>query len=135
MRRFYCFVIFLSLGMVALPAAAQTLIGTVPVQNDAFYLAANNVTNKTYVVNTCGTDPNCGGNARTVTVIDGLTNDVTATITAQLRPEFVVANTVTNKIYVSNRGSNTVSVIDGATNTVTATIPVGSHPRSRMSIL
>jgi YVTN family beta-propeller protein len=127
MRRFYCFVLFLSLGLAALPSAAQTLIGTVNVGNDAFYLAANNVTNNTYVVNTCGSDPNCGGNG-TVTVINGLTNNVTATITAQLRPEFVVANSVTNKIYVSNRGSNTVSVIDGATNTVIATIPVGSHP-------
>ncbi len=129
MRRFYCLVLFLSLSVVAFPAAAQTMLGTVNVGNDAYYLAANNVTNKVYVVNTCGNDPNCGSNSpATVTVIDGLTHNVTATITVGLFAEFVVANTVTNKIYVTNRHSNSVSVIDGASNTVVATIPVGRNP-------
>ena len=111
-----------------LPAAAQTLLATVPVGQDAYYLAANAVTNKIYVVNTCGSDPNCGSGPGTVTVINGLTNTVDATITVGMFPEFLVVNPVTNKIYVTNRHSNTVSVINGATNTVTTTIPVGSHP-------
>jgi YVTN family beta-propeller protein len=111
-----------------LPAAAQTLLATVAVGQDAFFLAANAVTNKIYVVNTCGSDPSCGGGPGTVSVINGLTNMVDATITVGMVPEWLVINPVTNKIYVTNRHSNTVSVINGATNTVTATIPVGPHP-------
>ena len=112
-----------------LPAAAQTMLATVPVGQDAFYLAANAVTNKIYVANYCGKDPGCGSaSPGTVTVIDGLTNTVTATITVGIRPPFLLINPVTNKIYVPSRHDNTVSVIDGVTNTVSKTISVGSHP-------
>ena len=112
-----------------LPAAAQVLLATVPVENDAFYLAANAATNKIYVANYCGADPGCGASSPgTVTVIDGRTNTVDATVPVGVRAVWLVINPVTNKIYVTNRHDNTVSVIDGATNTVTTTIPVGSHP-------
>ena len=40
-----------------LPAVAQTLLATVPVGQEAFYLAANAATNKVYVANYCGNDP------------------------------------------------------------------------------
>jgi YVTN family beta-propeller protein len=65
-----------------------------------------------------------------VTVINGLTNTVDATVTVGVRPNFLVINPVTNKIYVTNRRSNSISVINGATNTVTTTLslPLGSHP-------
>jgi len=129
MRRTNLLVLVFSFVVTVLPAAAQTLIATVPVENDAFYLAANPATNKIYVVNTCGTDPGCGSNSPgTVTVIDGVTNTVTATITVGIRAEFLVVNSATNKIYVTNRHDNSVSVINGATNTVIKTISVGSHP-------
>src|SRR5271157_1263070 len=129
MRRTNLLVLLFSFVVTVLPAAAQTLIATVPVENDAFYLAANPATNKIYVVNTCGTDPGCGSNSPgTVTVIDGVTNTVTATITVGIRAEFLVVNSATNKIYVTNRHDNSVSVINGATNTVIKTISVGSHP-------
>src|ERR1035441_3267808 len=130
-----------------LPAAAQTLLATVTVGHDPYYLAANAVTNKVYVANYCGNDPGCGSQSPgTVTVIDGLTNTVDATVTVGRQAAFLVINTVdatvtvgrqaaflvinpvTNKIYVTNRSDNTVSVINGATNTVPSTIPVGSHP-------
>ncbi len=115
--------------LATLPLAAQTLIATVPVQNDNFYLAGNPVTNMVYVTNTCGNDPSCGNSSPgTVSVINGVTNTIAATITVGIRPEFVVINPVTNKVYVSNRRDNTVSVIDGATNTVIKTVTVGSHP-------
>src|ERR1039457_7404166 len=56
-----------------LPAAAQTLLATVTVGHDPYYLAANAVTNKVYVANYCGNDPGCGSQSPgTVTVIDGL---------------------------------------------------------------
>ena len=129
-RAFSIVSLFLFLFAAAiLPAAAQTMLATVPVGQDAFYLAANAVTNKIYVANYCGKDPGCGSaSPGTVTVIDGLTNTVTATITVGIRPPFLLINPVTNKIYVPSRHDNTVSVIDGVTNTVTKTISVGSHP-------
>src|ERR1035438_9467071 len=112
-----------------LPAVAQTLLATVPVGQDGFYLAANPVTNKIYVVNYCGNDPSCGTTTPgTVTVINGLTNTVDATITVGGHPTFVMINPLTNKLYVPNRRDNTVSVINGATNAVINTISVGSHP-------
>ena len=98
-------------------------------QNDAFWLTANPATNTVYVVNTCGPDPSCGGTVPgTVTVVNGANNSVTATINVQIFPEFAVVNSITNKIYVTNRHSNSVSVIDGATNTVIKTIAVGNKP-------
>jgi YVTN family beta-propeller protein len=71
-------------------------------------------------------------------VIDGATNTEIDTdgnpangitrIPVGNRPHLVAVNTITNRIYVANWGSDNVSVIDGATNTVAATIPVGSGP-------
>ena len=128
MRRYTLYVLFFSLAVAVLPAAAQTLIGNVPVGTDPTFVAVNTTTNKIYVPNFCGNDPNCGANSPgTVTVIDGVT-DTTTTITVGEHSEFLVINPSTNKIYVTNRKDNTVSVINGATNTVTTTIPVGSHP-------
>ena len=63
-----------------------------------------------------------------VSVINGTTNTVFATIPVGDDPERLDVNEVTNRIYVPNSGSNTVSVIDGNTNTVIATVPVGSRP-------
>ena len=129
MRRISCLVLVLTVAVAVLPAAAQTLIGSVPVQNGNYYLAANPATDTVYVVNTCGPDPSCSGQAfGTVTVINGTNNTVAATVTVQTFPEFLVINQVTNKIYVTNRNSNTVSVINGATNAVTKTISVGANP-------
>src|ERR1035438_7332599 len=100
------------------PAAAQPLLATVTVGHDPYYLAANAVTNKVYVANYCGNDPGCRSQSPgTVTVIDGLTNTVDATVTVGRQAAFLVINPVTNKIYVTNRSDNTVSVINGATNT------------------
>jgi YVTN family beta-propeller protein len=53
---------------------------------------------------------NAGSN--TVSVIDGTTNTVVATVTVGTTPFGVAANPVTNRIYVTNAGSNTVSVIE-----------------------
>src|SRR5579862_9580999 len=128
-RRLRFFALLAMLATVALPMAAQTLLGTVNVQNSAYYLASNPGTGLLYVVNTCGTDPSCSGSQPgTVTVVNGATNTVLTTITVQFFPEFLVVNPTTNKIYVTNRHSNTVSVINGATNTVIKTVAVGSHP-------
>jgi len=53
---------------------------------------------------------------------------VTATVATAPMPIAAVANSVTNKIYVSNYIANgQVTMIDGATNSTTA-IPVGRTP-------
>jgi YVTN family beta-propeller protein len=122
-------VFILAIATGTLPAAAQTLIATVPVGNDPIGVEANPVTNLVYVANNCGADPNCGTNSPgTVTVINGATNAVVATVTVGIRSGLVAINSVTNKIYVSNCLGNSVSVIDGATNHVTTTVPVGNCP-------
>src|SRR6476469_2284843 len=73
---------------------------------------------------------NSGSN--TISVIDGKTNKVVATIPVGASPHGVVALDSPvggfSTIYVTNSGSNTISVIDGKTNKVVATIPVGASP-------
>ncbi len=126
MRRFQLLLFAFTLTVVALPAAAQTLLATVPVGIAPGYLIFNPVTNKIYVENICGTDPNCGSPG-SITVIDGVTNHTT-NIPVGNNPQFMVMNNVTNKLYVTNRADGTVTIINGATNQVIKTLPVGPHP-------
>ena len=129
MRRSAVIVLAICIAAAVIPAMAQTLIATVPVGVNPYYLTVNTVTNRIYVPNTCGSDPNCGSTSPgTVSVIDGATNHVLATINVGVHSEFLAINPNTNKIYVSNRKDGTVSVINGATNTVIKTIPVGANP-------
>ena len=51
-----------------------------------------------------------------VSVIDGRTNTVAATVPADKGPWAVAVNPVSNMIYVANRLSDKVTVIDGRTN-------------------
>src|ERR1022692_270134 len=101
---------------------------TVPAGNGPWAIAVNTVTNQIYVANSNTVInqeyvPNTSG---TVTVIDGATN-ATTTVPVGSYPDAIAVNSVTNKIYVGNRGSNSVTVIDGATNGAD-TITVGSNP-------
>ena len=64
----------------------------------------------------------------TVSVINGQTNNVVATIPTENSPQEVGVNIVTGMIYVTNNSSNSVSVINGQTNNVTAIISVGNGP-------
>jgi YVTN family beta-propeller protein len=64
----------------------------------------------------------------TVSLIDGASNRVVATIPVGSEPVSVGVNPTTNRIYVTNSNSSTMSVIDGASNRVVATIPVGTDP-------
>ena len=132
-RSFNLFLLISILAVTFQPAAAQVVIATVPVGTHPISVAVNPVTNKTYVANICGNDPNCA-NPGTVTVIDGVTNK-TATIAVGVRPYAVAVNSVTNQIYVANSCGNnqncqstgTVTVIDGATNKTTS-VTVGRSP-------
>lgn len=88
-----------------------------------FGVAANPVTNKVYVANAgC-----CANLGRNVSVIDGATDTVIATIDFGLKvnPIGVAVNPATNKIYVGDLGPSapfgkTVSIIDGSTDTIVA---------------
>ena len=79
-------------------------------------MAVNPNTNRIYVTN---------DSSDNVSVIDGASNTVVATVAVGSYPHGVAVNPNTNRIYVANSVSNNVSVIDGATNTVVATVPVG----------
>ncbi|MHB8329259.1 MAG: YncE family protein, partial [Acidimicrobiales bacterium] len=64
----------------------------------------------------------------TVSVIDGSTNAVTATVGVGRHPQAVAVDPAGDTAYVTNSDDNTVSVIDGSTNSVTATVDVGGNP-------
>ncbi len=53
---------------------------------------------------------------------------VIATVPVGTWPWGVGVNPATDRVYVTNIGSNSVSVIDGAVNAVIATVPVGTQP-------
>src|ERR1035438_3111220 len=73
-RRAVLSILIVSFAALALPVFGQQVIATVPVGVEPNSAAVNPVTNKIYVPNGCGTDPNCSS-LGTVTVIDGTTNN------------------------------------------------------------
>ena len=92
---------------------------TIQVGGYPWDIAINTATNRIYVTNY--------GDG-TVSVIDGATNLVAATIPVRNGPGALAINTATNKIYVCNWSENTISVIDGAANTDLGPILVGNTP-------
>ncbi|HWY21219.1 MAG TPA: hypothetical protein VNX26_08365 [Candidatus Acidoferrum sp.] len=75
-------------------------------------MAVDSQTNFIYVVNVGNSQTADPGN---VTVINGGTNTTTTLSDPNAKnPVAVAVNSVTNKIYVANSGSNNVTVIDGA---------------------
>ena len=80
----------------------------------------NPTTNRIYVTDADG-----------VSVLDGRTNTVIATVPVGNHPPWAVAvNSNTNRVYAisSIDGNNTVSVLDGHTNTLLAKMRVGRNP-------
>ena len=57
----------------------------------------------------------------TVSVVDGATSTVTATIGVGLQPTGMGIDPATGSVYIANHGDDSVSVIDEASSTVTAT--------------
>ena len=53
--------VLFSLAITLPSAVAQVVIATIPVGIGPSQVAVNSVTNKIYVVNSCGNDPTCGG--------------------------------------------------------------------------
>ena len=98
-------------------AALATTMKWVTVGKGPDFIAVNPTTNLIY-------SANAGDGS--VSVIDGTTNIVVATITTGGQPQGIVVNPVTNRINVALFAGlqSTVSVIDGGSNTVVASIPV-----------
>jgi YVTN family beta-propeller protein len=108
--------------------AVNTAAGTVTVQGNAGHdpaeikvgaepeaIAVNPVTNRVYVANSGSSN---------VSVIDGATDQVVATVDVGDLPYVIAVNPATNKVYISKTFSNTMTVIDGATN-VASILKVG----------
>jgi YVTN family beta-propeller protein len=79
----------------------------------------NPTTNRIYVSNSFESS---------LSVIDGVTNNVVDTIGIGFFPDQVAVNPMTNRIYVANTHGDSISVIDGTSGTVLTTIPVGVGP-------
>jgi len=65
-----------------------------------------------------------------VTVIDGASNGVVATVAVGTSPRALCHNPANNKIYCANYGSRSVTVIDGATDSLITTATVGRYPKA-----
>src|ERR1700694_1225877 len=81
---------------------------TVKVGANPIALAIDRKTNKIYVANT-------GGGS--ISVIDGVSDDVVATIPGEAHPYAIAVNDITGTVYVTNTYSDAVTVIDVHTDT------------------
>ncbi len=63
-----------------------------------------------------------------VSVLDGATNAVTATVPVGLSPEGIAVDPLTDTVYVADSMADTISLVGGATDTVTETLRVGADP-------
>ncbi|HWP96129.1 MAG TPA: stalk domain-containing protein [Syntrophomonadaceae bacterium] len=82
-------------------------------------LAVNQNTNTIYVANKGSLD---------VTVMDGATDTVKATVPAGTYPRCIAVNPDAKKTYITNQQDKTVTVINGASNNVITTLPSGTYP-------
>lgn len=110
-----------ALLLAASAAPAQWLETQINLNDSAWPhdLVYNPQDNKVYCAN-YGTD--------NITIVDGATNGIIATVAAGAHPNALCYNSVNDRIYCANSGATTVSVIDGASNAVIATTTVGNTP-------
>ncbi len=130
--RWFALVVIVS-AISLLPLAAQVVTSTVAAGVLPSAVDVNPITNKIYVANYCGDDPQCQSNG-TVTVMDGTTLS-TQIVPVGFKPVFVAVNPVTNRIYVINLCGGTYACLTNATVTAidgvtleTNTVPVGWGP-------
>jgi YVTN family beta-propeller protein len=101
--------------------SANTVIANIPVDKYPAGIAFNPANGKMYVIH--DTSPG------SVSVIDSVTNGITAKITVGDNPiDGIAFNPVNGNMYVTNVNSNTVSVIDSFKDIVVKTLPVGLFP-------
>ena len=68
-------------------------------------------------------------NTSSVSVIDGHTNAVSATIPVNATPTAIAVDPSTHFVFVADGAGNQIVAIDGTTNTVTTSVPLTSSPR------
>lgn len=109
-------------GITVIDARANTVTATISAGSNSnpHFVAADPQTDTIYATNP--QVPN------TVSVINGQTNRVTASIPVGDIPQGVAVNPASSAIYVANEFSGTVSAISGPTQKVIATVPVGTDP-------
>jgi YVTN family beta-propeller protein len=112
--------------------ATRTVTATVPVGENESGVAVDPSTHTVYVTTekVSGNAPATGDNM--VSVIDGATRTVTATVPVGSGPRGVAVDPDTHTVYVANFWE--VSVIDGSTRTVTATVPAGTSPGGGVAV-
>jgi YVTN family beta-propeller protein len=64
----------------------------------------------------------------TVSVINGTTNDIVASIPVGKNPQAIVYNPANGLVYTANSLSNTLSIINGTSNSLVGSIVVGAFP-------
>jgi YVTN family beta-propeller protein len=64
----------------------------------------------------------------TVSVINGTTNDIVASIPVGKNPQAIVYNPANGQVYTANVLSNTLSIINGTSNSLVGSIDVGAFP-------
>ncbi|MDH5186392.1 MAG: T9SS type A sorting domain-containing protein [candidate division WOR-3 bacterium] len=113
--------VLLLTALCLLPALlfSQWLETTIPVGENPEALCWNSVDNKVYCTHRVNDS---------VTIIDGVTNQVITTVKAGSHPCALAYNLSNNKVYCANWLSNNVTVINGATNQIDTTIPVDDWP-------
>jgi len=87
---------------------------SVKVGAEPLAISINPQTNRVYVANS--------GNG-TVSIIDGATDKVIATVDVGMLPTVIAVNSTNNKVYIARTFSNSMSIIDGASNTVATLEP------------
>jgi DNA-binding beta-propeller fold protein YncE len=115
-------------GTVTVIDGATLATTNVPAGSEPDSLVVNSATNKIYITNQCGSDPNCLSKG-TVTVIDGTTL-ATTNIFVGNYPYGLAVNSSTNRIYVPNYLDNTVSVMDGTPPTALQFVPLAQPCRA-----
>jgi YVTN family beta-propeller protein len=85
----------------------------------SFGISTNTILNSFYVLNR---------QENRISVLDGKSNKIIATVSVGRSPELIATNPTTNRVFVCNDDENTVSVLDGISNTIIATINVGKSP-------
>ncbi|MDQ0877533.1 YVTN family beta-propeller protein [Paenibacillus sp. V4I3] len=93
------------------------IIATIPVKSPVSNIVVNPVTNRVYFLQ--------GEND--LSVLDGNTNKIIATLKTEQLPFQMAVNTRTNRIYLVNFLDGTVSVINGRTNRIITTVKVGER--------
>ena len=106
-------------GTVSLVNAAGT-VKRVKVGSGPEAIAVNEQTEGVYVVNS---------GDRSVSVIEGKSDTVVATVATAARPYAIAIDESANKVYVSNTFSNMLTVIDGVTN-LASNLKTGSAEQS-----